>query len=449
MNMSGKETYRVGAGSGFAGDRYDPAEVLATHGDLDALVFECLAERTIAVAQENLRAGISQGFDDRILNRLAGTLPKMAARGGIIVTNAGAANPRAAAIAIKDAQKNWHDQNSRIASVSGDDVLAKLNRKNINVLGTELTLADYGDRIVSANAYIGADGIVSALESGADVVVAGRCADAALFVAPMVHHFGWHMADLDVLAKATLVGHLLECAGQLTGGYFADGIEKLVPDLWNLGFPFADVGADGEATYSKVRGTGGLISRQTVLEQLLYEIDNPSNYKTPDVNVDLTDISVLPIADDCVSVTGAKSAGRPDELKASVGVRDGFLGTGQIAYSGTTCVARAIQAGDLVRERWSKIFGQNPNDIQVDFVGVNSTRPWLASHNAGATEVIVRFGLRTLDEQLAIAFCQEVESLYTNGPAAGGGASASYKSTIGIVSVMVPRDLVELEVEVF
>ena len=247
MNMSGKETYRVGAGSGFAGDRYDPAEVLATHGDLDALVFECLAERTIAVAQENLRAGISQGFDDRILNRLAGTLPKMAARGGIIVTNAGAANPRAAAIAIKDAQKNWHDQNSRIASVSGDDVLAKLNRKNINVLGTELTLADYGDRIVSANAYIGADGIVSALESGADVVVAGRCADAALFVAPMVHHFGWHMADLDVLAKATLVGHLLECAGQLTGGYFADGIEKLVPDLWNLGFPFADVGADGEA----------------------------------------------------------------------------------------------------------------------------------------------------------------------------------------------------------
>jgi hypothetical protein len=443
------DIFRIGVGSGFAGDRMDPGIKLATSGNLDALVFECLAERTIAVAQQKRLSGQSEGFDERILERLNQTLPHMQKRSGVVVTNAGAANPRAAAEAVKLEQKNWNGCNAKIAAVTGDDVTGEISLKDTQILGTKQVLSDYKDRIVSINAYTGAEGIIDALAKDATLVITGRSSDAALFLGPIAHKFGWSMGSLDLMARGTLVGHLLECAGQLTGGYFADGGRKVVPELWNLGFPYADVSSTGDATYSKVEGTGGILNSMTVLEQLLYEIDDPSSYKTPDVIADLRSVAIEDIGNNQVKVTGVKHAGKPDQLKASVGVRDGYLVNGQVSYSGSLCVQKGIIAEEILRQRWSNVFHQNSDDISVEFVGLNSTRPWIRVTTETPAEIILRFGLRTLDEKLAKIFCQEIESLYTNGPAGGGGATANYKSTIGIVSVMVPRDAVQLKVEVF
>lgn len=442
-------TYRIGSGSGFAGDRYEPANLLAQYGQLDALVFECLAERTIAVAQELLASGASKGFDVRILERLRSTMAPMVNRGGVLVSNAGAANPIAAAETISNLHESWGAKRTNVAAITGDDVLAKLTLSDCQVLGTTETLANYKDRIISANAYIGAEPIVDALGQGAQVVITGRCADAALFMGPAAHHFGWKSDDLDIMAKGTLVGHLLECAGQLTGGYFADGDSKVVENLWNLGFPMADVSRDGEAVYRKLDGTGGRLDRTTVLEQLLYEIDDPSSYKTPDVTVDLRNVNIADHGENVVMVSGARASGKPEKLKVSVGIRDGYLALGEISYSGHGALARAKMAGEIIGMRWAETHGQDINDLEFDLVGVNATRPWWNDKGPEPTEVTARFSLRTLNKGHAQLFCQEVESLYTNGPYGGGGAVASMKETVGIISTLVPRDFVEPKVVMF
>lgn len=433
---------RIGVGAGFAGDRLEPAILLAEYGHLDALVFECLAERTIAAAQERKSSGLGPGYDEGLVHRVLSVAALLPAQTRII-TNAGAADPVGAAHAVREALDATGLGHLRVAAVAGDDVLA-----NIDLEACE-ALASIGDRdaireqVISANAYIGAGPIVDALRGGANIVITGRCADAALFLAPLVHRFNWSMDDLDRLARGTLVGHLLECAGQLTGGYFADGVRKTVPDLWSLGFPFADVDADGNATYSKLSGTGGRLDRQTVLEQLLYEIDDPARYLTPDVSVDLRHVQIRECGPDRIEVSGATAVGRPERLKVSIGVREGFLAKGEVAYSGPQARERADMAMDVIRKRWTLLHGFDDAQLECSLVGVNATRPWLGAASAAEPrELLARFTLRSPTREQACTFVREVESLYTNGPYGGGGATASFRETIGITSTMIDRDLV-------
>jgi hypothetical protein len=444
----GDGVVRIGAGAGFAGDRYEPAELLARLGGLDALAFECLAERTIAVAQQARLDGSSEGWDRRILRRLSGTLPHLLGGRAVVTTNAGAANPAGAARAIVGLIDSLDLPRVPVAAVSGDDVLGRIDLRSARIWGSDDTLHDIRDRIVSVNAYTGAGPLVEALDRGARVVVTGRCGDAALFAAPLVHRFGWDADDLDLAARATLVGHLLECAGQLTGGYFADGGRKAVDGLWNLGFPMADVDASGTARYTKLPGSGGLLDRRTVLEQLLYEIDDPRSYRTPDVTLDLGAVDIREDGPDAVTVSGARAAGRPDELKASVGVRDGFLALAEIGYAGGDCVARAELAARILRERWSRVHGRDDGGLEHVLIGVDAMRPWWDATPATAPEVRLRLSLRTFDREAATALCDEVEALYTNGPAGGGGVATSVRETIGIVSTLVPREAVEPRIEV-
>ena len=438
-------TYRIGAGSGFAGDRFEPAEILAERGDLDALVFECLAERTIGLAQQRAASSAGAGFDRLFLDRLAGVLPHLAPRTRVL-TNAGAADPVGLARAVVDLlAAHPRGAGRRVAAVVGDDVTAVIP-SHARITGTDLTIGDLGDRLVSANAYIGAGAAMRALENGADVVITGRMGDAALFAAPIAVHHGWDDASPDEMAAPTLVGHLLECAGQLTGGYFADGGRKVVPGLATLGFPFADVAADGVADFGKAAGTGGLISRATVLEQLLYEIDDPSRYKTPDATLDLGDVRIDEVGPDRVRVSAASAEGRPEQLKVSVGVRDGFLAVGSIAYAGRGARERAELALRIVRERWEVVHGRDPDEVRADLQGYNSLRPWHEPSGEPA-EVRARLSLRTFDRRAAALLHREVEALYTNGPAGGGGADLSLKETVGIVSTFIDRDRVEPRVE--
>ena len=255
---------RLGAGAGYSGDRIEPAVDLAASGDLDYLVFECLAERTIALAQGARQADPNAGYDPFLDERMRAVLPATSRSGTRIISNMGAANPLAAARRIGGIAGEL-GLSLKVAAVTGDDVLDVVSSGNWPIEETGGFIPDLRDRILSANAYLGVAPIVEALAAGADVVVTGRVADPALFLAPLIHEFGWAMDDWDRLGQGTLVGHLMECAGQVTGGYFADPGKKDVPNLARLGFPIAEVRADGEAVITKLSGTGGAVTAATLL----------------------------------------------------------------------------------------------------------------------------------------------------------------------------------------
>lgn len=379
---------------------------------------------------------------------MRGTLPYSLARNALTLTNAGAANPSAGARAVKNIAVELGHPNANVAAVSNDDVLALLDLKNSRILGTDQSLYDLGDRLISANAYLGIGGILDALDAEADVVVTGRVGDASLFLAPIAHHFGWDRTNLELLAEGTLVGHLLECSGQLTGGYFADGDTKKVPGLSTLGFPYADVEDTGAATFSKVAGTGGLLDRRTAVEQLLYEIDDPACYLTPDVALDLSHVNITETGPDQIRVHGARQLGVPETLKVSASVRDGYLAIAEISYAGPGCLQRAQMAFEIIAERWQDLHGYPMDELRCDFLGHNASRSWWTPTQEPA-EVRTRIALRTFDHSKALTLGEEVESLYTNGPAGGGGATFNIKETIGIVSTLIPREAVTAKVEMF
>jgi acyclic terpene utilization AtuA family protein len=427
-----RNAVRLGGGAGFAGDRLDAAAHLATHGALDYLVLECLAERTIALAQLRRRHAPEAGYDVRLQARIESLLPVLAERGTRLVTNVGAANPLAAAEAIVAIAKRLRIP-VKVAAVTGDDVLAALDLER-PTMETGAPLARYAP-VVSANAYLGADAMLDALASGATIVVTGRVADPSLFVAPLVHEYGWAPDDVERLARATAVGHLLECAGQLCGGYYADPGRKDVPDMAHLGFPFADVDSGGEATLGKVAGTGGRITVASATEQLLYEVTDPHGYLTPDVTADFSRITLREIAPDRIEVRGARGRARPEQLKVSVGYLAGWIGEGEIGYGGSNCVARARLAAEIVRERLAERLAE----LRIDLIGSTSLHGRSLERDERPYEVRLRVAARARSREEATIVGDEVEALYTNGPAGGGGARKLVTEQIGIVSTLIDR----------
>ncbi|PHP89875.1 MULTISPECIES: acyclic terpene utilization AtuA family protein [Burkholderia] len=433
---------RIGAGAGYSGDRIEPAVELAEHGQLDYLVFECLAERTIAIAQQARRNDPALGYDPLLDARMQAVLPVAAVKRVRIVSNMGAANPRAAARRTARIAQSLGIAGLKVAAVEGDDVLDVVLRGAFRFEESGDEVAAYRDRIVSANAYLGAAPIVDALAAGADVVLTGRVADPSLFAAPLIHAFGWRMDDWDALGQATVVGHLLECAGQVTGGYFADPGYKDVPNLARLGFPIGEVTADGSVVITKVPHAGGRVSAATCKEQLLYEIHDPARYLQPDVVADFTRVAVAEEATDRVRVTGGRGAARPDTLKVSVAYVDGWIGEGQISYGGPGALARARLALDIVRERLA-LTGVAATELRFDLIGVDAlygdATPAVRGEPA---EVRVRVAGRAANAAEAARIGNEVETLYTNGPAGGGGAFKSTREVIAVQSVLLPRSAV-------
>lgn len=444
-------TIRIGAGAGFAGDRLDPAADLAARGQLDVLVFEILAERTIALAQRRQRARSGPGYDDRLEERMAAILPEAVRQGTMLVTNGGAADAHGGGLAVLKLAKELGLRACRVAVVTGDDVTSRIDLAACTVLETGEPLSMYKDRLVSANAYLGIEPLIKAVSASPGVVVAGRTTDIALFLAPIVHRFGWRLDDWNTLARGSIVGHLLECAGQLTGGYFADGVRKMVPNLAHLGFPFADVSADGVAVLSKLPNTGGRLDRATCLEQLLYEVENPGDYLTPDVRIDFRGVRLEEVGTDAIRVSGAIGQPPPDTLKVSVGIDGGFVGIGEISYAGPGCLVRAQLAADIVKERWVEVYNQRADALHVSFVGLTSCTPWpgrIVPDEVDPPEVRLRVAVQSFDRTVAVNLARDVESLYTNGPAGGGGVETSVQGRVNLISTLIPRDLVEPKVEV-
>jgi len=432
---------RIGSGAGYAGDRIEPAAELAEKGAIQYLVFECLAERTIAIAQQAKMKDPGAGYDALLEARMEACLPVCRKNGVTIVTNMGAANPLAGAAKIKEVAGRLGVRGLKIAAVTGDDIIDVIKRGDYVIEETGEKSSALADRIVSANAYLGAECVVEALHNGADVVITGRVADPAIFIAPAVYEFGWDMGNWNLLGQAIVMGHLLECAGQVTGGYFADPGYKDVPGIGRLGFPLAEIAEDGSFVVTKVEGSGGMVTLATCKEQFLYEIHDPSSYITPDVVADYTDVKMVQTGKDRVQVTGGKGRPKTDFLKVSIGYVDSYIGEGQISYGGPGAVERGILALQIVEGRL-KHTGVAVDEIRCDLIGLNALHKDKLSAGHDPYEVRVRVAGRTKSMKEAVRIGNEVETLYTNGPAGGAGAWKAAREVVAMVSTLVPRNLV-------
>jgi len=436
---------RIGSGAGYSGDRIEPAVELAEKGKIQYLVFECLAERTIAIDQQAKMKDPGAGYDALLVARMEACLPVCMKNSVKIITNMGAANPIAGAEKIKEVAGKLGIRGLKIAAVTGDDVLEVIRKGEYLIEETGEKSSALKDKMISANAYLGAQCMVDALQNGADLVITGRVADPSMFIAPAIYEFGWDMNNWNLMGQAIVMGHLLECAGQITGGYFADPGCKDVPGLSRLGFPIAEVQENGTFVITKVPGSGGMVTLTTCKEQFLYEIHDPSTYITPDVIADYTGVQMQQIVKDQVQVTGGKGRARTDTLKVSIGYVDSYIGEGQISYGGPGAVARGKLALEIVAERL-KLTGVQFDEIRYDLIGVNSLHKDKLSAGHDPYEVRMRVAGRTKNMKEAIRIGNEVETLYTNGPAGGAGAWKVAREVIAIVSTLIPRSLVNYSI---
>ena len=347
----------------------------------------------------------------------------------------GAANPRAAARETVALARRLGLTGLRVACIEGDDVLAL---KDSFTAFADQPLPESA-HYLSANAYLGAGPVAEALDAGADVVLTGRVADPSLFVGALIHSLGWKQDSWEQMGQGTVVGHMLECAGQLTGGYFADPGYKDVAHLERLGFPFAEVGEDGSALLTKLPGTGGLLDLRTCREQLLYEVFDPAMYVTPDVLADFSGVQFAQLAPDKVKVSGGRGRARPLDYKVSIGMNEGVVAEGQISYGGPGALQRAELAREVLTARLSRSAAK---DVHFDMVGLNSL------HGAGSSaaepyEVRLRAVARFDDKAAASRLGREVESLYVNGPAGGAGVAYFVRDNISISPALIARDLVK------
>lgn len=439
-----RDGFLIGCGAGFSGDRTDVAaplvEALIADGRPAALFFESLGERTLALAQirESERPGT--GYEPLLEEMLAPVLGRCLEAGITIVGNFGAANPAAAARAVARLALEAGQPAAGIATVTGDEVSALAESGGLSEAGLD-------DRLetgrLAANAYLGAQPIAEALAAGAQVVVTGRVADPALALGPLVHHFGWAWDDWARLAAGTLVGHLLECGSQVTGGYFSDPGMKDVPGLDRLGFPIAEVAADGTAVITKPPGSGGLVSPATVKEQLLYEIHDPAAYLTPDVVLDVTNVEVRAVGPDRVAVAGAAGRPRPEALKVTVSVDGGWIGEGEISYAGPNAEARARLALEVLRRRCAGL-----GRLRGDLIGLGSVFADEAGHflegcRGTAEDLRVRIALESPERAVVARALREVEALLCCGPAGGGGARTAVRRRLNTWSALAPRQPIE------
>ncbi|MEP7083396.1 MAG: acyclic terpene utilization AtuA family protein [Betaproteobacteria bacterium] len=437
----------IGCAAGFSGDRIDAAapvvETLIARGGPAFLIFETLAERTLALAQLARRSHADAGYEPLLEALLRPILQRCLEHKIRIVSNFGAANPAGAARRIRALAIELGLAVPRIAIVTGDDLSAAEHRalllEHLGPAGVGLGATD---AIVSANAYIGAEPIAAALRAGAQVVVCGRVADPSLAVGPALAHFDWAADDWDRLGRATMAGHLLECGTQVTGGYFADPGYKDVPGMHNLGFPIAELDSDGACVIGKAERTGGLVNLQTVKEQLLYEVHDPAAYLTPDVVADISDAEVRVAGADRVALSGVRGHPRTATLKVNVCHEGGWLAEGEISYGGARAELRARLAADTLRRRLEHLH------LRIDLIGVISVfgddaggalADTLPDPARNVRDVRLRVAATHDDKREAERLGAEVTALYTCGPAGGGGVRTALRPRLNTLSCLIPR----------
>ncbi len=451
--MSGK-VVRLGAGMAFWGDSVRPAIEMVERGEIDYLCCDHLAELTMSILAKQRATNPERGYTRDVIDLLRGALPACVEKGVKVVTNAGGANPRAAARAIRALADELGLPGVRIAVVLGDDLedrIDDLDRDGVSFrnLDTGAELDTVRDRLTHAAVYTGCEGIVEALDLGADIVVCGRVTDIALYLGPLVHEFGWSLDDWERLGMATVVAHAIECGGQATGGLYSGGWAD-VDGLETLGYPIAEVSEDGTAVLTKTPGSGGEVSIGTVSEQLVYEILDPGGYLTADVTADFTGVTLEEVGPDQVRITGGTGRERPATLKVNMGYRAGFVGEAQFTYTWPDAYAKAQRGLAFLRNRLERADFRYTEDI-VEYPG--HTSMWGSRvpppDDPDLLELVVRYAARCPDATEARKVFTESVPLYNNGPAgvAGVGTRPPLKELYAIWPCLVPREHVMQRVE--
>ena len=442
---------RVANGQGFWGDWLEAPTRLVEQGPIDYLTLDYLAEVTMAVLekqrQRNPELGYATDFPP-LMEHLAPGLKQKRIR---VVTNAGGLNPRACAREVLRRAPGL-----KVAIVEGDAVTARIGE--FVAKGHRLTNLDTGesidkirDQILSANAYLGAFPLAQALATGADVVISGRCADSALVLGPAIHAFGWAADSWDLLAAGVTAGHIVECGAQTSGGN-SQVDWRHIPDLDEIGYPIAEMSADGTFVITKHAGTGGRVTSDIVKEQLLYEIGDPRSYLTPDVIADFTGLQLADAGPDRVRITGARGRERPPCLKLSINYAAGWKATGSIVYTAPDAIAKAQAADRIVRRRLEKL-GLSFDEIYTEYLGRNACHGGAAPRVSDVPEVQLRIGVRGPDRSAVDRFTREMAPLVLSGPPGatgyGGEGRPKVREVIGHWGALIPREEIRPSVEVF
>lgn len=441
--------FLIGCGAGFSGDRVDAAipvvQSLRRAQAPAAIFFETLGERTLALSQIRKQQDPKQGYEPLLADFISPVLHDCVQFNIPIVGNFGAANPPAAACLIQKIANDLGITSIKIAVIEGDDITSSLDIENTPIWEGDETILINRANLISANVYLGAQTVSEALKAGADVVVAGRLADPSLVLGPIMAHYDWSWDNWDVLAQLTLAGHLLECGAQVTGGYFADPGYKDVADLARVGFPIAEIYEDSSFVITKPKATGGKVTLETVKEQLLYEVHDPSNYITPDVVLDITAVELTQIGPDRVLVRGARGKKRPDKLKVTAGFSGDWLGEGEISYAGPNAINRAALAAEIIKERLKMRCLEI--ETRFDFIGLSSVfdnalgelAARQMSDNTFTGDIRLRMAVSSAKKEHVERALQELSALYCTGPAGGGGIRTQIRKRIQTLSYLVPR----------
>lgn len=447
------KTIRIGSGAAWWGDRIEPAALNAERGKLDYLCFETMAEATVSAAQVRSRRDPSfPGYDTYLEERMRAVLPGCMRQGTRIVSNQGWINPKAAAERIVELLRELGITGVKVAAVTGSLITERVLELTDRIIENGEATSTLGPTLISAEAYLGAEPIVEALQNGAQIVITGRVADPSIFMAPMMYEFGWDPLDHARLGPGNGIGHLLECGAQVTGGYFSDPGFKDVPEPWNFGFPIAEVESDGSAVITKVDGTGGAITIQTVKEQLLYEVHDPGNYLTPDVVVDFTSVKLEQVGADRVRVSHISGKSRTPTLKVSLGCTEGYIGEDMFFYAGPGALRRAELAKRILEERF-KIVKLDAEEVRIDFLGINAIHGEATPIDAPEPyEIAVRVAARTRTREEAAKVGREVDGMAVSGIAHTGKRVPHQDRTreiIGVWSSLVARENVPADITYF
>ncbi len=446
---------RIANGQGFWGDSVDAPVRLVKEGPLDYLTLDYLAEVTMSIMQKlkrrdpEGRSGYATDFVD-LVKRI---LPDLMEKNIRVVANAGGVNPGACLKAVAAVAREAGAADLKIGMVLGDDILDRLDQ--IMAEGVSLDNMDNGrplseirDRVVAANVYMSSFPIAQALQLGARIVLTGRGTDPGLVVGPLIHEFKWQMEDWDRLAAGTVAGHIVECGAQCTGGNFSRWWE--VEGWDHLGYPVVEAEPDGSFVITKHEGTGGLVTADTIAEQLVYEMGNPSSYITPDVIADFTSVHLAEAGRDRVAVTGVKGRPSTDTYKVSISYFAGYSAVGQLTVSGPQALEKAKVAADALWGRLKRA-GLDYEETHTEFVGAGACHGRIARAALAPVEVVMRVGVKDPDRAKVDRFGKEIAPLVTSGPPgmtgfAGGRPRAA--EVIAFWPALIPKDLVSAEVRV-
>lgn len=447
-----KKKIRIGGGQGFWGDSNDAAIHMIKKGNLDYMGCDYLAELTLSIMQRQKSKNPEAGYARDFVNLVKEIGKESYEKGIKIVTNAGGMNITGCVKEIEKVAKEQKMSGYKIGYVLGDDLKSQIPEllaqgiefKNIDHDGS---FFDIKDKILNVNVYHGNEPIVECLEQGADTVVTGRAADSALFLAPLMHEFGWAKDDYGNLARGIMVGHLLECGGQGSGGNY-DYDWRGVPKMDELGFPIAEI-TDDELNITKAPDCGGIICEQSCKEQFLYEVHDPANYITPDVTVDISHATLTQNGENRVKVGGIKGKERPDQLKLCVGYHAGYKVATYLSFAWPDAYEKAKYAAEILMKKMKRK-GLKAEEIRIDYLGLNALHLSVANMDSGLVdnmnEVVLRIAIRTLDKSEAYKIIPEISPLQLNGPPGASffGGRAKVQEVIGLWPTFIPRDVVKL-----